>query len=170
MRLAIYNGSDWQKKHAKEFGLWYVEKYIPSHIHDKLNVSVTLYASQKKWESVASDKKDLGYCDYIEEDRQLGVEHCKITLYSPRNLLYYRFMVRLVHEFVHVKQYVTHELKDYSNCTSFKKQKFKEDIVYWDMPWEIEAMGHEYGLVKLYCEHANIKKEVFTTRVKRIIC
>jgi len=171
MRLAVYGGSTWQKKHSKSFARWYARNYIPKHIHSKLSVSVCLYDSQKSWESIASDKKDLGYCEYIEEDRLLGSEHCKITLYSPRNLLYYKFLIRLAHEFVHVKQYVTHELKDCSNGTNFKKQKFQEDsILYWNQPWEVEAMGFEYGLVKLYTEQAKIKQEVFTTKVKRIIC
>jgi len=172
MRLVVYNGTSWQRKHAKGFGNWYVHNYIPKHIHSKLSVSIVLCGIMEDWKKVATDKNDLGYCEYFEEDRLLGSEHCKITLYSPKNLLYYRFMTRLVHEFVHVKQYVTHELKDYSNGTRFKKQQFQDDetSIYWNMPWEVEAMGNEYGLVKLYSEQAKIKKEVFTTQVKRIIC
>lgn len=171
MRLVIYNGTTWQREHSKGFARWYVDNYIPKSIYPKLSVSVCLYGTRKSWETVASDKKDLGYCEYIEEDKLFGSEHCKITLYSPRNLLYYKFLVRLAHEFVHVKQYVTHELKDLSDSTSFRKQKFEDDsLIYWNLPWEVEAMGFEYGLVKLYSEHAKIKQEVFTPEVKRIIC
>lgn len=170
MRLSIYHGTDWQRKHTKEFGKWYVCNYIPKNLHSKLFVNIVLYDSVKVWTSVAADRKDVAYCEYIKKDRLLDKEHCKITLYSPRNLLYYKFLTRLAHEFVHVKQYVTHELKDYSNSVVFKKQKFSGEMLYWNQPWEIESMGHEYGLLKLYCEEAKIKNEVFTPEVKRIIC
>ena len=172
MRLTLYGGgSTWQKMHSKGFARWYIHNYIPKRIHPRLSLSICLYDSQKAWGNVASDEKDLAYCEYMAEDRALGIEHCKVTLYSPKNLLYYRFMTRLVHELVHVKQYVTHELRDYSNCTVFKKQKFEDDsMLYWNQPWEIDALGQEYGLLKLYCEEAKIKNEVFTTEVKRIIC
>lgn len=171
MRLAVYNGSEWQRKHAKGFARWYIHNYIPKSIHPKLSVSICLYDSPKEWKKIASDKNDLGYCEYIDEDRQLGLERCRITLYSPKNLLYYRFIVRLAHEFVHAKQYIMHELKEYSNSTTFKKQKFKDgEQIYWNQPWEVEAFGYEGGLAKLYCEEAKIKHEVFTAEVKRIIC
>lgn len=171
MRIAVYGGSTWQKKHSKGFARWYVHNYIPKNIHSKLSVSICLYENQKSWKKTSPSKDDIGYCEYIEEDKLLGNEHCKITLYSPKSLLYFKFLTRLAHEFTHVKQYVTHELKDYSSCTVFKKQKIKDDsVIYWNLPYEIEAMGNEYGLTKLYCEEAKIKHEVFTTEVKRIIC
>lgn len=170
MRLSIYYGTEWQKKHAKGFGRWYVHNYIPKGVRRKLSVSVVLFPNIDSWKRTATDKHDLAYCEYLDEDRSLGKEHCRISLYSPHNLLYYKFMSRLAHEFVHVKQYVTHELKDDSNGTSFRKQKFKDDsTLYWNQPWEIEAMGFEYGLIKMYCDEAGIKNEVFTREVKRII-
>lgn len=170
MRLSIYNGTEWQKKHSKSFGRWYIHNYIPKIIRPKLSVSVVLCPNRDVWKRTATDKRDLAYCEYMDMDRSLGKEHCKISLYSPHNLLYYKFMTRLAHEFVHVKQYVTHELKDHSSYTVFRKQKFVDETnIYWNLPWEVEAMGFEYGLIKMYCEEAGIKNEVFTPEVKRII-
>lgn len=169
MRIAVYSGTAWQEKHTKGFARWYVHNYIPKNIRPQLSVSVCLYNSKDEWSKVASDKKDLGYCEYMEEDRLLGREHCRITLYSPRNILYYKFLVRVAHEFIHVKQYVTHELKDCSGGTRYKKQKFDDSLDYWDSPWELEALGLETRLVKLYCEESKIKDVVFNASVCKVI-
>lgn len=169
MRLAVYNGSEWQRKHAKGFARWYIHNYIPKSIHPKLSVSICLYGSPKEWRKIASDKNDLGYCEYIDEDRQLGLERCRITLYSPKNLLYYRFIVRLAHEMQHVKQYVTHELKDCSRGTSFKKQYFSDETDYWNLPWELECLALETRLTKLYCVESKIKNIVFSREVCKVI-
>jgi hypothetical protein len=58
-------------------------------------------------------------------------------------------LMTLAHEFVHVKQYVKGEMKQYLSKPAVKWYKqtiFYEDAEYWDLPWEIEAYGREVGL------------------------
>jgi hypothetical protein len=51
----------------------------------------------------------------------------------------------LAHEFVHVKQYVYEELNE--EQTQWQGEPFDSDAVdYYELPWEIEAHGHEIGL------------------------
>lgn len=67
---------------------------------------------------------------------------------SKRNQL-----LTLAHEFVHVKQYVTGEMKQYLSKPAIKWYKqtiYYEDVEYWDLPWEIEAYGRELGLYYKY--------------------
>lgn len=51
----------------------------------------------------------------------------------------------LAHEFVHVKQYAYEELNE--SQTEWQGEPFDSDAVdYYELPWEIEAHGHEIGL------------------------
>jgi hypothetical protein len=51
----------------------------------------------------------------------------------------------LAHEFVHVKQYAYEELNE--EQTQWQGEPFDSDAVdYYELPWEIEAHGHEIGL------------------------
>lgn len=61
----------------------------------------------------------------------------------------------LAHELVHVKQYARNELKDYPNRASKWKDKVvhEENTHYYDLPWEIEATGMEFGVYMRYIEH-----------------
>lgn len=70
------------------------------------------------------------------------------------NLLYYLF-----HELVHVKQYLTGEMKDLGQGKyKFKNRVFKmpdeKDLeAYYNQPMEIEAYGRQDGLVVLFYKH-----------------
>lgn len=54
------------------------------------------------------------------------------------------------HEFVHVKQFATGELRMLKSCSKWKDNVWvtRKDEVddYYDSPWEIEAFGREEGL------------------------
>lgn len=55
-----------------------------------------------------------------------------------------KILETLAHEMVHIKQLINKE-------TNYTFQKWKGEIVdenidYWDLPWELEAFGKEYGL------------------------
>lgn len=68
-----------------------------------------------------------------------------------------RILLTIAHELIHVKQWALRELhsQDSEKATAVWKNKlYKNDIdddeVYWDMPWEVEATGREYGLYKRF--------------------
>lgn len=73
-------------------------------------------------------------------------------------------LLTLAHELVHVKQYAKGELKDtrYPDVTKWNKQLISDcDTEYWDLPWEIEANGREYGMYRRYCDHLLESKTKF---------
>jgi Zn-dependent peptidase ImmA (M78 family) len=64
-----------------------------------------------------------------------------------------RQLLTLAHELVHVKQFSKNEIGSTTNKnkTRWKKKMIDENTVhYFDLPWEVEANGREYGLYKRY--------------------
>jgi len=76
----------------------------------------------------------------MEVDADLGLE---------------RTLLMLAHEMVHVKQFATGELVDYSSGKTVKWQgkrmSVRDDDGYWTLPWEIEAYGRQPGLYARFC-------------------
>ena len=86
---------------------------------------------------------------------------------KPERAKRYRMMIRetmshdevlaaVAHEFVHVKQFATGQLRDYVSDPDFVRweneaHEYIEDTeFYWFAPWEIEAYGKERGLFKMF--------------------
>jgi len=89
---------------------------------------------------------DEGYC--VNE----GDGEYNITLdpkFSKRKIL-----IALAHEMVHLKQHIKRELSwnERKKMHRYKGQMYREDMNYWDCPWEIEAFGRELGLYKMFME------------------
>jgi hypothetical protein len=65
-----------------------------------------------------------------------------------------RTLSSLAHELVHVKQYVTGEMRDSPKGFKYTvwngKQYDDTKTHYYDHPWEIDAYGREEGLVRRY--------------------
>jgi predicted metallopeptidase len=68
------------------------------------------------------------------------------------------FMETIVHEIVHIKQAISGEMKQVYRkgkmMIKFHKKYYKLDSSndsYWLFPWEVEARGHEKGVLNLYC-------------------
>ncbi len=79
-------------------------------------------------------------------------------------------LLTLAHELVHCKQYSRSQLrhvfdrkiKDYR--LQFETKVYNEERVsYWDLPWEVEAHGREYGLYHRY-EHFRKQYGLFPQR------
>lgn len=79
-------------------------------------------------------------------------------------------MKTIIHEMVHVKQYVNREMRDFDNGdTKFQgktiiAEKQCNYYEYWDLPWEVEAYGHQEGTYEQYCMY---HKEFVRGRKKR---
>ncbi len=65
-------------------------------------------------------------------------------------------LLTLAHELVHCKQFYKNELGRTTVSGAHRFTKWKRRLVnestfsYWDLAWEIEANGREYGLYKRY--------------------
>lgn len=90
----------------------------------------------------------LGQCLYIGEGE---VELMINPSQSQRSAL-----LTLAHEMVHVKQYVTGQMKDSPKGINYTiwQNKLVEisKYNYYDLPWEVDAMGREYGLYRRWIE------------------
>lgn len=112
-----------------------------------------------------------------ENTKVLGPNDCGICIPSyeystqfPRNfeiviandLSKKTTLLTLAHEFVHLKQYARGELFEYfykAGSSRWQGKVYEEDEKngdkYWFMPWEIEAMGYEQGLVRTFVKKMN---------------
>ena len=78
--------------------------------------------------------KVYGFCERVEP-RSFSIE-------IQRGMSNRKLISTVMHEMIHVKQYVKNELIDYeSGNIQWKSRKFK-DLDYWNQPWEREA--HKY--------------------------
>lgn len=102
--------------------------------------------------------------EFIEERGLKGSTECADTEYKPRNfkiridpnLSRHNQLKTLAHELVHVKQFAMGEMRytKYREWIKWFKQSIQsEETDYWDLPWEIEAFGREYGMYIRYVEH-----------------
>lgn len=85
---------------------------------------------------------------------------------------YYKTLLVLAHEMVHVKQMATGQLKEMVRTGKIRYQgklykdhpgeeaKYTEDYFrYLETPWEIEAHGREYSLYARFLQHLKDKKK-----------
>ena len=76
-------------------------------------------------------------------------------------------LTALAHEIVHVKQWATGDMKDLLRQPTFPAVKWKTEVInheevhYYDLPWEIEAYGREYGMYARYMDHKKDHKLKF---------
>src|SRR6185312_15624526 len=105
----------------------------------------------------------LGDCLWIDNNDSPREFHIRInsTLRKKRQLM------ALAHELVHMKQFAKNEMRDMirgplvSWNTKWKKDYVNEKkIHYYDLPWEIEAHGREYGMYVRYLDHLKADKVV----------
>lgn len=98
---------------------------------------------------------DCGHCVPSYEN---STQHPRdFEFYLWGNMSRKTTLLTLAHEMVHLKQYARGELFEYhyKQGTSRWQGKIFEDDErvgdnYWFMPWEIEAMGYEQGLVRTF--------------------
>lgn len=88
------------------------------------------------------------------------------TIRIDSNLSRKNQLLTLAHEMVHVKQFANGEMKDHRrkpDVVQWNKQSVNcEQTEYWDLPWEIEAYGREYGLYIRYTTHLRDQAIVFS--------
>ena len=118
-------GKKKERELAFEVVKWCIKKMMPGV--RTLDITVS-------FENIDS----LGYC--MEEDTNR-----EFTITIRKGLSIQELIGTVVHEMIHVKQYVRKELKNVNGRTLWKKEDFS-DVNYVDAPWEKEA----YELEKPY--------------------
>ena len=81
--------------------------------------------------SIPQRDKAWGLVEIQDNNREFIIE-------LEKKLCLYDFVTSLIHEMIHVKQYVRNELKD-EGLTVFWKGEDCSKIAYSKQPWEVEA-------------------------------
>lgn len=158
--MIIFKGEkilDNDKALMRQFVPFVLEKIIFAEADEQIRVTINFEHPKNL---SGADKRDL--IEYKAWMVRNDTHSFTITINTDQIKSHPNQMYRLKntllclgHELVHVKQYVTGEMKDItaSDCM-YKGQIYtncdNEDENYWLAPWEIEAYGHEKGLFELF--------------------
>ena len=124
---------------------FFCNRLLGNPLYDKISVHLV-------FDKTLSKSNEYAYCDW--EDK--GFKSKSFTITIDPSLHKKNMLLTLAHEMVHVKQYAKGELKDY---VKMNKVKFKNEFIesskvdYWELPWEIEALGREIGLYYKFLEN-----------------
>jgi hypothetical protein len=152
MDVTIYGKpSKCQRKIIRKAAHFYGSCLISNRL--SRNVYVTI-----KFKKNLFKKEDFyGVCDALDLNRPRDFD-----IEIDADLTFKQTLSVLAHELVHVKQYVTGQLKDYNTSKKIKWKgniHFSEhgygiiDTTYWDAPWEKEAYRLEKTLTRKFMKH-----------------
>lgn len=137
------------RKELKYATNWYASMLMSKRLTNNLTIEIHLVKM----------KDFRGLATWTEYGRKLREFRIDIDPRQNRK----QTLMTLAHEMVHVKQYATGELRDHvPGVSKWKKELFNEQKThYYDLPWEIEAHGREFGLYVRYIEHLSDNKISF---------
>lgn len=127
-----------QRTLAKSAVYFFLDKMCP-RLKNKLYIRVIGDKLLTERENIHAD------CDFLDTDSRYPREF-KIRICTDTQIDL--FLISLMHELIHVKQFARGELIYKGPVYKWKgKMVDPERVEYWDQPWEIEAHGREKGLV-----------------------
>ncbi len=139
--LTLYTtGYGYSKRLCEDVVSWFISKYFPRH---KLEIEVLHRGLKREFA--------LGYCDVAGET------------YRPRSFLIEldthmdkkTYATVLIHELIHLKQWVKEELK-LKSCKKYFKGECMEDLEYREQPHEIQAHYYENILYQEYLKDRHL--------------
>lgn len=139
-----------QKKYIVEAVHFYLGKLLKKPQMKDLVVNIACKRNLKN--------TDEGWCEV--ENTNSKNRPIEFNIMIKKEDSFRKMLMTLAHECVHIKQYTLRELS--SSHDIFRGKKYKDDIEYWESPWEIEAFGRERGLYTMFCEHYNYKFKKYT--------
>lgn len=158
MRLRIQGGTKTHARHCRQFARFFCHKFFSKDINKQIDIKLDIVK-----------KKKIGYNDNCAEvewvDNPRQPRKFKVTIYIPPKVSLRYLISALAHEMVHVKQYVKNELIDLTSTdfevSIYKNKKYNiQKVPYFEQPWEIEAYGRTYGLLREYLENVNLAKRL----------
>ena len=143
-------------KDCTEFVLW---KFCPK-LADKIHVNFVGIKNLKKDENISGD---CGSTDRDYRGREFEIRLDQKFFRKNADTTAEELVEVIMHELVHVKQCALGEHysmfhKEYGKIVwKWKGEVFHYetdhiDDDYWEQPWEIEAYGRQYGLMKMFFE------------------
>lgn len=145
-----------------------LDKYISRYRQNKIDLDIIIIEDKKMtwggdctYFGLEQDKKKFE----VRIQKSLLKKNAKKTQTRMRDLV-----STLIHELIHVKQYVNNQLFDYADGKTVRYEgkvyKDSDDFIsYWDNPWEIEAYGRTVGTYEMFIRCMK-KKQLEATKAK----
>ena len=133
--ISIEGGTKKQQDLGEEAIRFFVKKLMPRK--RSLNIDLKIHNLIK--DDVAA------LCDYIGRNEVVIESHHRGTLYD--------YISYLAHECVHMKQYVTGELKTTGRKEIWHGKDFT-NVPYKKQPWEVEAWSSQHSLAKDFIKNS----------------
>ena len=134
-----------EKKYVSEAVLFFMKRLVKRTLLKSFVIDISVR------NNVANN--DEGYCEITGWNARNSPREFLIVLKKCDS--FRKMLMTLAHECVHVKQFALGELSE--NHAHWRGRRIKEDIEYWESPWEIEAFGRERGLYTLFCQEYGYK-------------
>lgn len=151
-----------EMKYLKLVAKFTMDKYIPKSKQRKIDIEI---------EIVDDNKMDWGgECVYmgVEQDRkkfEIRIQGSQIKKNAKKiDTRMKDIVAALIHELIHVKQYVNNQLFDYADGVTVRYEgKIYKDttsfVAYWDSPWEVEAYGRTVGTYEQFIRILKLKRK-----------
>ncbi len=127
-------GYGYSKLLCEDVTTWFLNKFLPRH---KIDVEI-LHRGLKR-------EHVYGYCDVVDGTYRPRSFLIELDTYMDKEL----YIKTLLHELVHLRQWVVGSLRSKRGKMYYGKQKV-EDYEYEDQPHEIEAREQEETLYEEY--------------------
>ena len=154
--INITGGTKKQRLLVQEAADFYLRHLLTVQQTDGLIVDIELVKGLFAKEGYKADVGSIG--DDDENEFELRID-------SSMNLA--AILLALAHECVHIKQYVSREMRETNDwhLTFFKNKLYDtKKLKYFDFPWEIEAYGREDGLLYRFVSAKKLTKARWYTR------
>ncbi len=125
-RIHAHGSTKDRQKLAKLAINWYLCKYLPNV--RKIEINTRIQEIERTLRGRVTQNSKRNYT--IEVDDRLSIDD---------------FVITVMHEMIHIKQYVLNELSDMpSGSVRWKKRVINpENLDYWEHPWEKEAYRYD---------------------------
>lgn len=158
------------RKHISNITKFTVDTIFTKRQQAKLQ-SISIRLDRNLDKSSDDESVGLAYMDIREDDNFDKPTNFVIWInpfFTKKNLSRFTkttFAETIIHEIVHIRQCISGQMKQiYKNgnmVIKFQKKIYKINSKndYWLFPWEIEARGHEKGVLNLYCAQYEAYKQ-----------
>ena len=122
---------------------WYAAYLMGTKMSKEVSLLISFKQDLKREQSIWAECERRDRAEYPRKFTITLDAHCGMR----------STMLALAHEMVHVKQYAIGELHWPENPNlpiRWKGKIVRDDVIYWEHPWEVEAYGREYGLYVMW--------------------
>lgn len=131
MEVNVTGGNAAQRKQVKALASWLMFKLLREKKAQTIDLDIKLERN------LVEKEQNFGSVEMWENDRNPTDFFVRLDCTVPLEVM----LVTLCHEAVHVRQYATGQLLDYSTKPRirFRNKQYGVDLHYDRQPWEIEA-------------------------------